>query len=242
MESKKKKKIILSVCIAALVVVIAAVGIFFGVRNLNKKNTNKQSATNTNISTSIITNTYNEAIADGKIPQNYNGYYKYLRIASIEFNFNEFPATDQQQFIKTICENKGVEDVNGLLNYLNLERKTEDGDSIMNFNGGRYTKFSPSKDKIIEYGEYVGDDNLSQIKLIRPDPEAYFFISLNYKIPSNAIAPNATDSNLENDGKILYVFKNFRSKSNPKRILFTVAYAYELFENKPTIPDNELDF
>jgi flagellar basal body-associated protein FliL len=244
MESKKKKKIILSICIAAMVAIIAIVGIIFGVQNFGKKNSDSQNASNTSTITSTITltNTYNEAIAEGRIPQNYNGSYKYLRIASIEFNFSEYSAEEQEKYIKKICENKGVRDVNGLINLLSQERASETEDEILVFLDGNYTKCKGENKIPVETGSYVGDDNLAQITIINPDSEGYFFISLNYKVPASAISPEASLTDSSNDGTKIYVFKNFVSKDNPDRILFTVTYTYQMIENNPTIPDNELDF
>ena len=246
MEAKKKKKIVAIVCAIILVIAIAIVGIIFSVR---KNNGNKSSQNVSNVNTensTTITNTYNEAIAKEQIPANYSGRYKYSHVASIDFHFDDYPVEEANYYIQKICENKGVRDVNGLINLLNKEQleKTNNGTDVLVFQDGIYTKNVVGKDSYgnekyfpTENGTYVGDDNLA---VVRVDGKNKFFMSLNYKISSDAITAVVDVS--ENNGTKLYVYETIVSSNDPTLELFTVTYVYDMFIPDYSIPDENLDF
>lgn len=246
MEAKKKKKIIIIVCVAILVVAVAIIGIVFGLRRNNNENPS-QNASNVNTTTTTITNTYNEAIAKEEIPPNYNGFYKYSHVASIDFHFDDYPANEASHYIQTICDNKGVRDVNGLINLLNQEqlKETNNATDVLIFENGIYTKNKVSKDTYgndkyfpIETGNFVGDDNLA---VVRINGENSFFMSLNYLSSTNAIIVSRDDVINDNYTK-LYIYETVVSKNDPTLELFTITYVYDMFIPDYSIPDQNLDF
>ncbi len=234
MDSKKKKKVtIIVVVVAAILIAIITVGTILGVKKV--KSNNENNATNTN--TTTVTNTYNEAIAEGRIPQNYNGVYQFKSVRQVEF------AKDlTQKDIETICINKTSKPyINDLLNYLQMEREklnNEQDEKYVFFNGQFNKNLNDNpKDSGSDHGTYVGNDNLSMVKT---DKNEIFFISLNYADINGNIPVN--DSQNKDLTKV-YVMERVYSKENPNRLLFTVTYIYEMIDEEiKTIPDSELDF
>lgn len=241
MDSKKKKKVIVvSIILAILLLAATIIGIVLGIRAHNNKGQTENNASN--MGTTTETNTYNEAIAKNKVPQNYDGVYVYKSISRIEFS-KELTEKD----IEKICINKTSKPyINDLLTYLNTERikiRDDQKEKLVfssNNNYGSYCKnindnpLDPNSD----YGSYVGDDNLARITT----EKTILFISLNYSDINNNIP--VKDSQNKDQRKI-YVMENIYSNSidNPNRLLFTVTYVYELIDEEiKTIPDSELDF
>ena len=82
MISKKEKKVILiSILSLVLVAVIAITSVF-----IVRKTKSTSNSPETEQVGDIVSNLSNKAIADGKIPYNYNGTYKFNTIKSIEFS------------------------------------------------------------------------------------------------------------------------------------------------------------
>lgn len=238
MDSKKKKKVSIIVIVSLLIVAIASVSIFFVVDSNKGKNKNKGPSVNYTSST-ISTNVYNEAIADGKVSNSYYGTYEYSTIRNICFN-SKLTEAD----IKTICRNKGTTDVNGLIKYLN-DKRYEDlqntREAIVFTVDGRYSKVRNGF--ATEIGKYSGDDNLSLISLLNSkNEEKYYLMSLNYTERESAVQVNS--NSIKNNGSNLYLFEDFYSKENPSLILFTVTYEYDFIpaDEVKTFPDSMLDF
>lgn len=231
MDSKKKKKITISVVISILLVAVIAIGIFFGVKKINE---NKNSQNASNMSTTTQTNTYNEAIAKKQITQNYNGVYVYKSTYRVD------PAKDltQKDFEKVCINITSKPYVNDLISYLDTERKkvkTDSQEKLVFYNGlfNRNINDNP-KDENSDRGDFYGNDNLALVEA----QNGVFFISLNYADISN----NIPVSDKQNKDKTkVYVIENVYSKENPKRVLFTVTYIYEMVDEEiKTIPDSEL--
>ena len=235
MDSKQKKKItIIVVVVAVILIAIITIGTILGVKKM-KSNDSNNNASNT--STTTVTNTYNEAIAEGRIPQNYNGIYQFKSVRQVEFSKDL-----TQKDIETICKNKTSKPyVNDLLNYLQIERAklSDNQDEKFVFFNGQFNKNlnDNPKDPGSDHGTYVGNDNLAMVKT---EKDEIFFISLNYADINGNIPVSDTQNK---DLTKIYVMERVYSSENPNRLLFTVTYVYELIDEEiKTIPDSELNF
>lgn len=235
MDSKKKKKVVISVvCITVILIAAIITGTVLGVRKMNADRNANQNANN--MSTVTDTNTYNTAIAEGQIPANYNGIYKFKAVSQIDFS-KELTKAD----IEKICINKTSKPyTNDLVNAMQDERakiRDEYDEKLVFFNGlfNKNYKNNPGHEGS-DHGTYVGNDDLSMVTT----KNTTFFISLNYADINNNI-PVADKQN--KDKTKVYVIEKVYSKENPSRLLFNITYIYELIpEEIKTIPDSELDF
>ncbi len=237
MDSKKKKKVIvISVIVALILIAIIIVGVILGVQKRDENNQGSQNGSN--MSTTTVTNTYNEAIAKKEITQSYNGVYAYKSINRVEF------AKDlTQKDIEKICINKTSKPyVNDLLSYLDNERKNikdKFNEKLVLFSGQFNKNINDNPfDKNSDKGLYYGNDNLAMVTT----DKTIFFISLNYSDINNTIP---IKDSLNQEQRKIYVMEKVYSNSidNPNRLLFTVTYVYELIDEEiKTIPDSELDF
>ncbi len=236
MDSKKKKKIIIiSVCVSVVAIIAIVLGTVFGVRAANSNKPDSNSGTNVN--TVIDSNTYNEAIATKQVPQDFNGVYQFKNVRDIRFA-EELTASD----IEKLCINMtSMPDINNLKNLLqtNKEKARDKQNEKLVFFNGLYSKNlnNNPKDKGSDKGIYFGDSNLA---IVETDKNITFFISQNYADIENNVP--VSDKLNANKTKI-YVMENVYSEVNKSRLLFTVTYIYELMDEeiKP-IPDNELKF
>ena len=242
MEAKSKKKIAVIVISSLLAAVVITFGILFAVKKYRQNSDG--SSTASNVGTSVDTNTYNESIALGKIPRNYDGTYKYYSVLSI--NYNRYSAsnidglTDTE--IATLWSNMKVKDTTGLINLLHKSKqsKVKSNNELLvftsNSSSARYTMLYGNNP--VEYGKYVGDDNLALITLINKNKQQ--LVSLNYTSPNDAL--NVQIPTTDNYSK-LYFFEDIYSTNNRK--LFTVTYVYKLVNttsDNSTNSDSDLKF
>lgn len=251
MESKKKKKIILIISLVSVFLIAAVIGTLFVVKKINGKSNNNQPATN--VSTSIEEKLFEaeKAIIQEKVSANYVGNYKFKSICSLEYHKDLTHA----QKVK-LAEQYGTRDPNGLLKLLENKKKQEvklNGEILVfktayDDNGKQLGLFTRSTKDTIQKGSFVGNDDLSEVKITKENRTVLtgkniitFEISktcINQEIISS---PTADDTNPMRNH--IYVYRKVYSKNDPNLVLFTVTYIYEMVEyDSPVIPDSSLPF
>lgn len=234
MDSKLRKKISIILCVAVVVIAIAATGIFFGVRSIQNRHNLASNTSSVQLSPEILTNSANEAIARGKVSKNFDGDYIFYRLGYIEF------LEDKDK----ICAQMGVEDPNGLFDYMSnlANEQDETGGGIsgkttrfagktISLEDGNYT-VNRNKYLTSEAGTYVGDDNLSV--LIDTEGNATnTYISLHYLNKTCTESSEKYQSTGNPQLINLYVIKTVSNKYNTP--LFTVTYIFKL--QVPELPD-----
>ena len=239
MESKKKKKIIITISLVSIMLIGLVIGTFFVVKNINnKKNTNNQNASNVSSSIENKLLQANIDIIEGKIPANYAGDYKFKYISSL--TFNEKLSHEQ---IVNIANQNGTSDPNGLARIIEKNKTSEaksTNEVISLKSNGVYTKSSTTS---IEKGEFVGNDDLAEVRVYKRDeellkvPEKYE-MSLTCLKEEMISSNQAVDSNP--DRTLLYIYKDFYN-TDGDIILFSVTYVYEMQEDKtPAISDEKI--
>lgn len=235
MISKKEKKfIIISMISLVLVAVISITCVFMFRKNKNKQ----QSSPVSEQVNFILSNFSNKAIADGVIPYNYNGIYKFSNIKDIDFSDK---LTVQE--INALYKNKNVKNKNELFDLLKQEKTKAseiNGELLVLYNGNINKTVGGDKNPkpvLNSDGYYVGDDNLAFVRISSTNET--FYISLNYKSKDSAIQPN---ENTSQDGTKLYVFKKIYSKYDPDLVLINITYEYNLHIIEEEINEEIYDF
>ena len=238
MESKKKKKVILTISLVSIFLICAIIGTFFVVRKINNKNSNPNNATNVSMNTNDKLFKAPVDIIEQKIPQNYNGNFKFKYVSSLTFNKD---LTTEQ--IKKICESKGSKDPNGLLSAIRTNKlnDSKDNNELIVLKNGLYTR-SYNNSQIVEKGRYFGNDDLAEISLLNNNEyKPTYEMSLTC-IKGEMISSEIVES-LNPGQTLLFIYKNFYSNEDKKLVLFTVTYVYEMLEDTTlVIPDSKLDF
>ena len=199
MDKKKKKKIAWIVSIICLVVIFATTGIVFTVLKNNKNKSQNNSASN--MSSGIHGNLLSaaeKAIIDGKIPHNYAGSYQFSHVCYVTFN----PEYTSYDIRKYVFDKYKVADKNGLLHEMTeIEKnKIKGKNEILVLGDGLFTR--NKNNKPVEYGKFVGNDNLAEVTLLNGEK---FEMSLTSN-SKDAIATNSiTDTN--QDRTKLYIYK-----------------------------------
>ena len=231
MVSKKKKKIILISIISLVLIAAIAIGIVFIVKNKKTSNSDTPIAGQVNISS----NASNKAIADGLIPTNYNGVYKF---SSLDLEFSENLNHQEKQ---ALLNNKGVGDLNALKDLLKREKQNQlksSGELLVlrdgNFNRTTGKNQTPVKNSA---GRYIGDDNLSLVTINSTNEQ--FYISLNYSSHKDALA---VSQNSNSDGTKLYLFQKIYSKYDPELVLINITYVYEINSVEEEFDESIYDF
>ena len=239
MESKKKKKVILTISLISIFLICAVIGTFLIMKNINKDKGNSNSpATNVSSTDKRLLNATIDII-EQKVSQNYNGNYKFKTVGAITFNENL-----KAEQIEYICEQKfKTTDINGILYSLNKDKKSEanTNEEKIVLKNGRYTK-SHNGTKVVEKGRYFGNDDLSEISLLTNNGyEPTYEMSLTC-IKGELISSTITDDSNPDRTK-LYLYRKVYSSSDDKLLLFTITYVYEMLEDTTNIiPDSKLDF
>lgn len=232
-SKKEKKAIFISLISLILVAVISITAIIF----IRKNNKSKNDFTANNVN-QISSNLSNLAIAEQKIPPNYNGIYQFNTIKSIEFD-----SKLTKQEIQALYNNKNITDKNELFDLLKKEKtnaRDNDGELLVLQNGninktiGDNNNRIPIKDSA---GRYIGDDNLALIIINSTNEKIY--MSLNYTTKTDAI--NVTHNSNSNGNK-LYIFKQICSKYDPSLVLINVTYEYNLYVTETEIDEKLYDF
>lgn len=235
MVSKKKKRIILISIISLVLVVAIVIGSIFLIKKDKADEPNTPSAEQVT-DTTIQSNTSNKDIAEGNIPQNYNGTYKF---SSLSLVWNENLNYQEKQ---ALLSNKGVGDFNALNDMMkqteidNFEKNNE----LLVLQNGNINKTTgkdnptPIKESA---GKYVGNDNLAKVTSI--DSNEIYYISLKYDSFNEATLANKES---KTDGSVLYLFKKIYSKYDPEVLLLTVTYKYELYVIEPEFDETIYDF
>lgn len=241
MESKKKKKLILIVSLVTIFLITGIIGTFFVVKKINNKSNTSTPATN--VSTSIDDKLFQATvdIMEGKVPQNYNGNYKFSYVCSITFNEK---LTSEQ--IKEIVKQQKTNDVNGLLKVLENKKTNEvkNTNEVIVLKNGVFTR---SSTETIEKGEYVGNDDLSEVRIYKVDEkllsEAIVFEMSKTCITEEMITSSTNDSSSNPLRDRIYIYKDFCSNQDPNLVLFTVTYVYEMLEDTTlSIPNSNLGY
>lgn len=222
MVSKKKKKIILISIISVLLVAIIAISSIFIVKN-NKNKIPETPVAEQTSQNEVISNVSNKAIADGNIPANYNGVYEFKTLTL------EFAENLNYQEKQALLSNKGVSDVNGLLDLLKQQKLNEiksTGELLVLYNGNINTSVGRENPTYVpeSAGTYVGDDNLALVTITKT--QETYYISLNYQSKD---AATQVSENSESDGTKLYIFKKIYSKYQPDLVLLNITYEYDLY-------------
>lgn len=232
MVSKKKKKIILFSLISILLIAVILISAVFVVKKNKNKNKNN-SATPPATSQMTDTNLSNMAIADGKVSLNYQGSYIFNTIKTIEFSDE---LKEDPYKLGILFSNEGVKNENELFDKLKKDKvnAAKTGELIVisvseNENTGKLVgNINKTVNNIPvsgSAGTFVGDDNLSLVRLTNSDD--YYYISLHYKSKDDAIA--VSDKTASVDGTKLYVYERLFSKKDPDRVLVNIVYEYNLY-------------
>ena len=239
MESKKKKKVILTISLISVFLICAVIGTFLVMKNINKnKDSSGTPATNVSSTDSRLFAATKDII-EQKVSQNYNGNYQFKSVGAITFNEN----LTAQQIEKICVEHFKTTDINGILYALNKDTKAEaeNNKEVIVLRNGRYTK-SQNGTTVIEKGRYFGNDDLSEISLLTSNGyKPTYEMSLTC-IKGELISSTITDDSNPTRTK-LYFYRKITSKNNPNLTLFTITYIYEMIEDKTNvIPDSDIDF
>lgn len=232
MDAKKNKKKILitSIISIVLIAIIITVGVIFGVL---KKEDSKNSTPTSNVNQSNI---ISEAIALGLVSKNYDGEYEFSGVRNVKFNSD---LTEEQ--IQSIYKLAGGKNRNDFIYYLHKEKINElnGNKEILKFesteNYGKFTKIGNT----YAVGNYVGDESLTLITLFGSNEQ--IFVSLKYtELTSSSLSDNSQNNQI---GTKLYLFKKVYSSTNPDQLLFEITYEYtKLVNTSPVIPDEDINF
>lgn len=245
MDKKTKKKISIIVCVAVIVIAVVATSLFFGIRSYRDRQDNIVNVSSSEESSQVLTNSINESIARQEVSPNFNGTYKYSRIAYISF-YDKFLENTYQQLdpnsdeIERLCRQNGVDSPNSLRDKLANEKANEvkSTDEYLILQNGSFN-INHGLNNPYKNGYYCGNDNLSVVT--DSSGKFMFYVSLNYL---NIDCTKTTNSySNSNNSKLtnIYVMKTFFSEKDPNLALFTVTYIYEMIKsNKPNIPDDHL--
>ena len=234
MISKKEKKVIfISILSLVLVAAIAITSVF-----LIRKNKNSSNPPTTEQVGDISSNLSNKAIADGVIPYNYNGTYKFNTIKSIEFSDKLTP-----QEIRALYKNKNINNKNELFDLLKQEKvkaTEKNGELLVLYNGNINKTIGGDKNPepvMNSAGIYVGDDNLALVRILSTNET--FYISLNYQSKDSAVQVSEQSQQI---GTKLYIFKKIYSKYDPELELINITYEYDLHIIEEEIDEEIYDF
>lgn len=239
MESKSKKKTILTITLVAVIAIVAVIAVFIVAKNIKAKSHSNDSATN--VSSSIEDRLFqaNIDIIEGKIPHNYDGNYKFKYVSSITFNDK---LTSAQ--IKDIAKQHGTKDPNGLTNIIEKKKLNEvkNNNEVIVLKNGVYTK---STKYVIEKGEFVGNDDLAEVRVYKRGgkllntPEKFEMSKTCIKGEQISEPTSDTSNPLRTH---IYIYNNYCSSADPNLVLFTITYVYELLPDTTLeIPNSKLE-
>lgn len=231
-SKKEKKAIFISLISLTLVAIISITAIIFIRKNKAKNNSPANNANQ------VSSNLSNLAIAEQRIPPNYNGVYQFNTIKSIEFD-----SKLTKQEIQALYNNKNITDKNELFDLLKQEKidaRDNNGELLVLQNGNINKTIGDNKNRVPikdSAGKYIGDDNLSLIVINSTNEKLY--MSLNYTTKTDAIS---VSYNSKSNGAKLYIFKQICSKYDPSLVLINVTYEYNLYVTENEIDEKLYDF